>query len=63
MFEWVFILMIMLDGKTVGKATFEFATAQLCEVAQSSTEEDSSNIHPASRYQTLVGECFRKVSL
>lgn len=63
MFEWIFVLSIMLDGQMVGKATFEFATAQLCEAAQSATEEDSSNIHPASAYQTHVGECFRRISL
>ncbi len=63
MYEWIFVLYIVLNGVQVGLATFAFTNQQLCEQIQSAVEEDSANTAPDSSIQTSVSECERRVNI
>jgi len=59
MFEWVFVVLITLNGQVAGMMTVHSVTEQLCEGLQHGMVEDSFRIPKTSPLQTLVGPCAK----
>ena len=60
MFEYIFLVLILVNGSIHGTVTVQTKSAEMCELLQQSMVEDSEHIPPTAAIQTTVGPCTKR---
>lgn len=59
MFEYLFVILITLNGEVAGMMTVHAANEPFCDALQQGMVEDSFRIPKESPLQTTVGPCTK----